>query len=379
MVFLDNASGTKPFPEVVEVITDVLTNYWGNSGADYSVGHDAKNLINNATQMVARDIGCTSDEIIWTSGACEANSLAIMGFVNAAPYMRFYTTKLEHASILEMVKHGINKTVIFLKNDENGFVDLEDLESKLQEDCDERRSNLVSISFANSEIGTIQDIKSISEIVHKYRGILHVDATQLYPWQQMNVKKLGIDMMSVSGQKLNCVKGVGFLYVRDGMYLRPLIYGSQQKGVRGGTMATHLIAAFGKALEITRKRNMTSEISAIRDELMGRLTQVKGVHLNGPIGQNYRLPNNISLTIDGVKAETLMTMCDMFDIAIAKGSACQSYEAKPSSTLTAIGLTDEQALNTVRISLGAFNTKEEIDYAADIIGKLIERIREDEE
>jgi cysteine desulfurase len=325
------------------------------------------------------DIGCSPDEVVWCSSACEANSLALMGFMNAAPYMRFYTTKLEHASILEMVKRGVNKTVVFLNNDENGFVDLEDLETKLQEDYDECRSNLVSISFANSEIGTIQDIKKISEIVHKYGGILHVDATQLYPWQQINVKKLGIDMMSVSGQKLNCVKGIGFLYVRDGLYLRPLIYGSQQKGLRGGTMATHLIAAFGKALEVTRKRNMTSEISALRDELMGRLTQVKGVHLNGPVGQNYRLPNNISLTIDGVKAETLMTMCDMFDIAIAKGSACQSYEAKPSSTLTAIGLTTEQALNTVRISLGVLNTKEEIDYAADIITKLIERIREDEE
>ena len=237
---------------------------------------------------------------------------------------------------------------------------------------------LVSISFANSEVGIIQDIKTISEIVHEYGGLLHVDATQMYPWSKINVQDLGIDMMSVSGQKLHCVKGIGFLYVRNGIKLKSLICGSQQDGRRGGTLPTHLIAAFGKALELTRRYNAAGVIQELRDYMLDRLLHIKGVHLNGPLVNEHRLPNNISLTIDGVKAETLVTICDLMGVIIAKGSACKSYEPKPSEALLAIGLTKEQALNTIRISLGIFNSLKDVDTAVDIITKLVERIREDD-
>lgn len=383
MIFLDAASGTKPYPEVIQAITDVLTNHWGNASADYSFGQDARIIIDNVTAQVAADIDCKPEEIIWTSGACEANSLAILGIAHRY-YTWLYTSKLEHTSINEIAKRfeqlDEGNCCNFITNDSYGFISLEDLELQLKRNKNNNWCRpLVSISFANSEIGTIQNIKAISDIVHQYDGLLHVDATQIYPWVKFSVNDLGIDMMSVSGQKLHCVKGIGFLYIRDGIEFDPLIYGSQQDGRRGGTYPTHLIAAFGKALEITRAHNDTGAIKELRDYMLEKLLRIDGVHLNGSDINSCRLPNNISLTIDGVKASTLTTMCDLMGVIIAKGSACKSYEPKPSETLLAIGLTKEQALNTIRISLDSFNSLNDVDTAAEIIIKLIERIRENNE
>lgn len=376
MIYLDNASGTKPYPQVIETITDVLQNHWGNASADNSFGHDAKMIIDNITQQVADDINCNQNEIIWTSGACEANSLAIYGLLQTENY-HIYASKFEHASIYKAL-NDLDPTlccVDYISNDTDGFISLEDLKTYLYLNKDDNYSKpFISVSFASSEIGVIQDIKSIAKIVHQYDGLLHVDATQIYPWCKINVKDLGIDLMSVSGQKLNSVKGIGFLYIRNDININPLIYGSQQDGRRGGTYPTHLIAAFGKALELTRKYELKwTYVAKLRDHLLDKLLKIENTHLNGSL--NSRLPNNISLTIDGVNASTLMTMCDLMGIIISKGSACQSYESKPSEALLAIGLTPEQALSTIRITLDEFNTETEINEAAEIITKLIERIR----
>lgn len=379
MIYLDGAAGTKPYPEVIETITDVLINHWGNASSSNSLGHDARIMINNVTEQVAKDINCSSDEIIWTSGACEANSLAIIGILSKNPHMRFFTTHLEHTSISEIVKSGaVSNPVYFIDNDREGRISTSDLYKKLAWSYRNGFRVLVSVSFANSEIGTIQDIATIANIVHDFGGILHVDATQMYPWGNINVKALGIDLMSVSGQKLHCVKGVGFLYAKDGIEIQPMIYGAQQGGRRGGTMPTHLIAAFGKALETTRKCSDSigiKSISSWRDVLLESLLNIDGVTLNGSM--KYRLPNNISLTIDGVDANALVTMCDLMGVIIAKGSACKSYEPTPSETLTAIGLTPEQALNTIRISLDNFTSRSDINQAASIITQLITQIREE--
>lgn len=376
MIYLDNSAGTRPYPEVVETITDVLTNHWGNASADNSFGHDAMSMIDTVTNQVANDINCDHSEIVWTSGACEANSLAILGFTRKY-YTRLYTSRLEHTSINEIIKEIDNEhTVHLIGNDSEGFISLEDLRAQLECDKNNWTKPLVSVSFASSEIGTIQDIKSIAQLVHEYGCAFHVDATQMYPWGKIDVKDLGIDLMSISGQKMHGPKGIGFLYVRNGVELKPLICGSQQGGIRGGSYPTHLIAAFGKALELTRKTNgALSILQDYRNLLLDRLLQIDGVYLNGPSVYDARLPNNISITIDGVKADTLVTMCDLMGIIIAKGSACKSYEPEPSKALLAIGLTPEQALSTVRISLDDFTTMHDINTAAQIITKLIERIR----
>lgn len=369
MIYLDNSAGTRPYPEVIETITDVLTNHWGNASADYSFGHDAQTIIDNVTEQVAADIGCNAEEIIWTSGACEANSLAILGVLESNPRMHFFTSNLEHTSIHKLVLINGHPT-FYIDNNDQGFISINDLEDKLEK---ANQRALVSICLANSEIGTIQPIKVISNIVHRYNGFLHVDATQAFPWARINVQALGIDMMSISGQKMHCCKGIGFLYVKNGIKLNPIIYGSQQKGIRAGTYPTHLIAAFGKALEITRQRD--NNVLYLRNKLLLRLLGIPDVQLNGTTTNIWRLPNNISLTVNGVSAEALVAMCDEQGIMIAKGSACQSYNPVPSKTLLAIGLTEEEALSTIRISLDEFNTEEEIDYVCEILPKIITRLR----
>jgi cysteine desulfurase len=379
MIYLNASAGTKVYPEVIETITDVLQNHCGNPHDSTSFGHDAMMIIDEVTQFVADDLNCNLDEVIWTSGACEANSLAIMGVLGMNPHMHFYTTHLEHASINEILQSSPGNPIGFLTNDNQGYIDMDNLENALCWNYTRNIKTLVSISFANSEIGVIQNIKAIADIVHKYDGILHTDATQIYPWMNIDVQKLGIDMMSVSGQKLHAPKGIGFLYVKDGIKLKPLIYGSQQLKRRGGTLSTHLIAAFGKALVLTRVRTSCIHTIKLRNQLLDDLLKIDGVHVNGPREQDLlRLPNVVSLTIDGVNAEKLVTMCDLMGVIIGKGSACQSHEPKPSEALLAVGLTEEQALNTVRISLDESNTEEEIKEAAAIITKLIERIRQNE-
>ena len=374
MIYLDNSAGTRPYPEVIQTITGILVNHWGNASADNSFGKDAMQIIYKVTQQVSDDINCEPENIIWTSGACEANSLAIMGVLNANDHMHFYTSHIEHTSIDETIKNINGHYIGFIKNNPDGSIDMVDLENKLHMSHEIGAKILVSISAANSEIGATQDLYSIANIVHKYGGIFHTDATQAYPWYQIDVKKLGIDLMSVSGQKMHCVKGVGFLYAKDGIRIKPLIHGSQQDTRRGGTYPTHLIVAFGKALELTRQYDCKSDVSKYRDKLLYKLLEIDGAHINGPMN-GMRLPNNISLTIDGVDANTLVTMCDLMGVIIARGSACKSHVPTPSRALLAIGLTPEQALNTIRITLDEFNTEEEIDQAANIITALVERIR----
>ena len=377
MIYLDSAAGAKPYPEVIETITDVLTNNWGNASSNYELGDKAKALINGVTQFVAEDINCKPDEIIWTSGGCESNSMAIVGTLKAHPHMHFITTHLEHASIYETIKNNLGAPITFLKNDHDGLIHLGYMSWKLRELAYNCGGNfLVSISGANSEIGSIQDIKTISEIVHSYGGLLHIDATQLYVEKDIDVQKLGIDLMTVSGQKIHCCKGVGFLYVKEGVRIAPIIYGSQQGGLRGGTLPNHLIAAFGKALEITRNNSMYNRANSLRNRLLDKLTNIPNVRLNGPEVGEKRLCNNISLIVEGVSAESLVAQCSLLGVYINKGSACQSYNPEPSKTLKAIGLSNEEAFSTIRLALDEFTTEEDVDQAAEIITKVIERMRD---
>lgn len=377
MIMLDAASTTRPYQEVIDLVSDVAYYDWYNPSASYSVAHNAMMLIEDVRNVIAEDINCKPDEIIFTGSACESNTQAILGVLNSHTNMNFYTTYLEHTSIDEIAKSLPYHRVGYIKNHNDGTINLEDLENALVWHYRHDMKTLVSVSYANSEIGVIQNIKTISEIVHKYGGILHVDAVQYFPWSKIDVQDLNIDLMSVSGQKFHAGRGCAFLYVRDGIQIKPIIYGSQESHLRGGTYNTPAICGMGRALELTRKHNACADVKKLRDKLLDELLKIDGTHVNGIELQSLqRMPNIISLTIDDVKAETLVSMCDVIGgIAIGKGSACKSYEPTPSKSLMAIGLTEEQTLNTIRISLDEFNTDEDIEYAAKMITELVERIR----
>ena len=379
MIFLDAASTTRPYKEVIDIVSNVSYNHWYNPSANYSVAHDSMMLIEDVRKLIAEDINCEPNEIIFTGSACESNTQAILGVLNANPNMNFYTTFLEHTSIDDIATSLPNHKVGCISNHKDGTINLENLENALLWHYRHNMKTLVSIQYANSEIGVIQNIKTISEVVHKYGGILHVDAVQYFPWHKIDVQDVGIDLMSVSGQKFHGGRGCAFLFVRNGIEINPIIYGSQEHNLRGGTYNTAAICGLRKALELTRQHNAGSYVKKLRDKLLDELLKIEGVHLNGPGLQSLqRMPNIISLTIDGVGAETLVSMCDLIgNIIIGKGSACHSYEPTPSKSLMAIDLTWEQALNTIRISLDEFNTEEEIEYAGKIIPMLIERIRND--
>ena len=361
--FLDTASTTRPYKEVVDTVVDVMYNHYGNPSSTHEMGQDARNIIENVRDQIATDINCEPKNIIFLSGACEANSLAF------TTSKKIITTKLEHKSI-EMLR----KDVAYFNNDEYGNVILDN--NTL---CRLGEHNwLASVHAANSEIGVTQDIESISKFVHRYNNILHVDATQLFPERRIDVKELGIDLMSVSAQKFHGPRGIGFLYCKDGIELRPLIGGSQEDGRRGGTYNTPAIAGMGKALEINR--GITHDYINVctkfnRNELAKKILEIPGVHLNGPKLDTNRLCNNISIRIDGVKANDLVTLASMYGIYISAGSACSSGEAIPSSTLKAIGLTDEQALSTIRITVDETLNQHDISDIVNILKNLIEHLR----
>ena len=361
--FLDTASTTRPYKEVVDTVADVMYNHYGNPSSTHEMGQDARNIIENVRDQIATDINCEPKNIIFLSGSCEANSLAF------TTSKKIITTKLEHKSI-EMLR----KDVAYFNNDEYGNVILDN--NTL---CRLGEHNwLASVHAANSEIGVTQDLESISKFVHRYNNILHVDATQLFPERRIDVKELGIDLMSVSAQKFHGPRGIGFLYCKDGIELRPLIGGSQEDGRRGGTYNTPAIAGMGKALEINR--GITHDYINVctkfnRDELAKKILEIPGVHLNGPELDANRLYNNLSVHIDGVKANDLVTLASMYGIYISAGSACSSGEAIPSSTLKAIGLTDEQALSTIRITVDETLNQHDISNIAKILKNLIEHLR----
>ena len=380
MIYLDSCGTTRPYKHVVDTMSDVAYNYWGNPSANYSIADSARCRVEAAREKIANDINCKPANIIFTGSGCESNSLAISGFIGYSTDFCIYSPSIEHTSITEAVNfRNLSTMQCEIPVNKYGEITadmLDDCMAKNQKIMNRRA--LVTIAGANGEIGTIQDLKALASVVHKHNGVFHSDCTQLYAERKLDVTELGVDMMSISAQKIHGPRGASFLYVKDGIALKPIIYGSQEGKIRGGSYNTAAIVGMAKAIDLTREHNASESIARLRDRMLASLLSIPNTKLNGPATDQNRLSNHISLTIDGVDAETLVTLCDLHGVIIAKGSACQSHYKVPSKALKAIGLTDEQAFSTIRISLDEFNTQKEIDEAAKIISKLVERIRSDE-
>lgn len=354
MIYIDNAATTKPKKVVVEAITQCLTERWGNPSSLYQLGRDAKDVLDTSRLTVAKFIGAHPSEIIFTSGACEANSHAICGYLTNNDY-KFVTTAIEHKSIMN-ISEAYNDRTTIVPVDANGFVDMDVLEKSL-----DRSDYLVSIQYANNEIGTIQHMSEISKLVHAHGCFLHTDATQIIPDRKINVK--GIDMMSFSGQKFGAPKGIGVLYVKRGVALSPIIYGSQEKSRRGGTENVPYIAGLSVAVD-----TIEYPTDECRNYFVERvLSTIDGCTLVGCPCNSSRLKNNASIYFDGISGEAAVLMLAQKGIYVSSGSACNNNNSNGSHVLKAIGVKEN---SVVRFTFDN-NTKEEIDVA---INELIQTV-----
>lgn len=385
-MYLDTAGTTKVRPEVLEAMMPYLKDEFYNPSAIYSDGVKVKNAIEESRKTIADFINADIDEIYFTSGSSESNCWAIQGYVFAGMMdfakTEIVTTRIEHKSIMECVdamdRLGSNTgycDVTYLDVDEDGFVDMEQLESVFKErEEPDYYDILISIGIANNEVGTIQNIKAISDIVHKYGGVLHVDATQALAQIPIDVKGMGIDMLSASAHKIGGCKYNGFLYKKNDIEIQPIIYGSQNAGLRGGTENTAGIIGFAKAVELASDEVEDKlALSVKRDYFINELTR-NGCKLNGTSAP--RLPNNINVMLpDGIGSEELLYMLDLDGIQCSTGSACNSHSKKPSHVLKALGLTDEEAARSIRFTISSDITYEDIDYVVEEIVKAMKIMR----
>lgn len=377
-IYLDVASTTKPRKEVIKAMMPYFEKFWSNPSSLYSPSVEVKDKIEEARNIIGKFIGAKGSEIFFTSGGSESNCWAIQGFVNEcwarSEHAIVITSTIEHKSIIDCVENS-NADFHFIGVDKQGFVDtnkLEELLIKVSElDIKPNCNILVSIQFANNEIGTIQPIKEIADLVHKYGGVFHTDAVQAFCHLPLNVYDLDVDMLSVSGHKVGCLKGIGFLYKKTGTNIKPLIYGSQMDGMRGGTENTAYIIGMAKAVELlNNERSAEKELSMLmkRNYFISKLRKF-GCSVNGSL--DNRLINNINVTFPNITGEALLYMLDTAGIYASTGSACNSYDIEPSHVLKAIGLTNIEAMKTVRFTLPDDITEEIIDKVIDEIEKAL--------
>lgn len=375
-MYLDNASTTKVKPEVIDAMMPYLKEKWHNPSSLYSDATYAKIAVDDAMNAVADLIGAKLDEIYFTSGGSESNCWAIQGFVNSRLAKRrvpvVITTDIEHKSIIECVKNLSITVTYFLHVDNKGFIDIEELEGVIKEAIDKGaapKDILISIQFANNEIGTIQDVARIGSLAHLYGCVFHTDAVQAFGHLWINVDTMGIDMLSASAHKIGGPKGTGVLYIRKNVDIHPLIYGSQMDGMRGGTENVAGIVGMAKAVKLLGNYLSDNEwTSDVRDDFIDMLENI-GCRLNGPRGKN-RLPNNINVILPyNINGETLLYSLDVDDIQIGTGSACNSRSIEPSHVLKAIGLTDDEASKCIRITIDS----DFADYDTDYVVEAIER------
>lgn len=368
--YLDNVAATAVSKDIMAVIFTAMNEAYGNPSSLHDVGQKAKNIMNEARKTIAEKINCKPSEIIFTSGACESNSLAIQGFMRCHDAV-FITSAIEHKSILALCESNKYETY-FVNVDEEGFIDITQLEDYCKKIRNNGKDILVSFQGANSEIGTLQNLKRIASIVHKYQGIIHSDVTQLLPYSDIDVKKLNLDMISASGQKIHAPKGIGILYVKHSIQLEPLIYGSQEFGLRGGTENIPYIAGLAKAFEKISTNH--SDIQKLRNYMETKLlSKIPLCKING--SKYMRIPNNINISFQGIEAETLLLLLNIDGIYVSAGSACDSKNLSPSPVLAAIKVPNAYINGTIRITLSENLTVNDVDYIVSTIHKRVNQLR----
>ena len=375
-IYLDHAATTAARPEVVEAMLPYFTEKFGNPSSVYTFSQQNKAVITQCRDVIANSLNAKSNEIYFTAGGSESDNWALKATAEAyaSKGKHIITTKIEHHAILHTAQYLEQRgfEVTYLDVDENGLVKLDQLKAAIRPD-----TILISVMFANNEIGTIEPIREIGEIAHEHGIIFHTDAVQAYGQVPIDVDEYHIDMLSASGHKLNGPKGIGFLYIRTGLKLRSFIHGgAQERSRRAGTENVTGIVGLAKAVEIAfaTMEERTKKETAMRDHLIDRLlAEVPYARLNGH--RTKRLPNNVNISFQFIEGESMLIMLDMKGICASSGSACTSGSLDPSHVLLAIGLPHEIAHGSLRMTLGEENTMEEMDYVADQIKEIVTKLR----
>lgn len=375
MIYLDNAATTKTAPEVVDAMLPYFSEYYGNASTIYSLGAESKKAMDHARQTIADSLGAKPEEIYFTAGGSESDNWALKATAEAyaSKGKHIITTKIEHHAILHtceyLEKRGFEIT--YLNVDRDGLISLDELKAAIRPD-----TILISVMFANNEIGTIEPIAEIGEIAKEHGVLFHTDAVQAYAQVPINVDEMHIDMLSASGHKLNGPKGIGFLYIRKGVKIRSFVHGgAQERSRRAGTENIPGIVGLGAAVERAMRimDTKTRKEIELRDYLIGRLeNEIPHCWLNGH--RTKRLPNNINFSFLFIEGESMLIMLDMKGICASSGSACTSGSLDPSHVLLAIGLKHEEAHGSLRLTLSEESTKEEMDIVAEEVKKIVQRL-----
>lgn len=375
-VYLDNAATTKVRPEVVEAMLPYFTEIYGNASAVYDFGQKCKQAIEDARETIGSSIGTKASNIYFTAGGSESDNWALKGVAEAYKDKgkHIITTKIEHHAILHTCAYLEQRgyEVTYLDVDADGLVSPEDVKKAIRPD-----TILISVMFANNEIGTIEPIEEIGAIAHEHGILFHTDAVQAYAQVPIDVEKMHIDLLSASGHKLNGPKGIGFLYIRQGLKLKSFIHGgAQERKRRAGTENVPGIVGLGKAVEIamaTMDERIKKE-SELRDYLIARIEdEIPFAKLNGH--RVKRLPNNINFCFRFIEGESMLIMLDMAGICGSSGSACTSGSLDPSHVLLAIGLPHEIAHGSLRLTLSDEITKDQLDYVVDHLKEIVAKLR----
>ena len=375
-IYLDNAATTKTCKEAVDAMLPYFTEYYGNPSTIYSLGQECKKAVTEVREIIAESLGANANEIYFTAGGSESDNWALketaLAYANKGKHI--ITSKIEHHAILHTCEFLETQgyEVTYLDVDSQGMIDLEQLKNAIRPD-----TILISIMYANNEIGTIQPIKEIGELAKANGVLFHTDAVQAYAHERINVDECHIDMLSASGHKLNGPKGIGFLYIRKGIKIRSFIHGgAQERRRRAGTENVPGIVGLGAAVKrsFSILEEKAEKEKALRDHLIERISkEIPYCFLNGHPTQ--RLSNNVNFGFEFIEGESMLIMLDMEGICASSGSACTSGSLDPSHVLLAIGLPHERAHGSLRLTVSEDNTIEEMDKVVDCLKKIVERMR----
>lgn len=379
--YLDNAATTRVFPEVRDIMLQVMEKDFGNPSSRHTKGIEAEGYVTKAVQQIAGTLKCQPKEIVLTSGGTESNNMALIGtaLANQRAGKHVITTRIEHASIHEPFGRleQMGYEAQYLPVDHNGHLQPEMFEEAVRED-----TLLVSVMMVNNEMGAVEDIKKLVAVAKQKNPnvIFHVDAIQAYGKYKIVPKRLGIDLMSVSGHKIHGPKGSGFLYVRDGVKISPIILGGgQQRGMRSGTENVPAIAGLGEAVRLIYQQHSekVERLYALKQRLIDGLTAMEGVSINGINGLSLTetAPHIVSVSFDGIKSEVMLHALAQEGVYVSSGSACSSNHPDLSGTLKAIGVEDRLLDSTLRFSFSVLSTEEEVDHALEAVAKVLPQLR----